>query len=580
MYGTRDDKKTAQVNNTSETAEDNHPHIEDGKKNHGHLFWVEISWRFALGLVFSAIITVILYTFSQKGKLSRWEKRWFNVLTILFSSLVSLMLGSLLGVLGSMLRWQLLARKLHKPMDVDLILGISNPTGAFRLIWYHAIKDRKWTATTVIVTFYLLLNVIGRLSVAAFGLTFDLNELPGIEYPVKLTDWSTPAWFNVSATSYDLLSQSSRRMSDYASVGLSTAPSEFDSKNPANFTLTNSAGQGLDRKVEGDKVTYSYSLKEYQGVDVRPAQNKVLHSSSSCVGRTLWGSNVFAGGKLVGNLSNRPTLYTFMTDQSSQGLYSEDWLSYQSQYDRNATFFECNTCLTDTSNNPGLGANILFNQAPDISPLVAGHLLRFGAFERVFGGYDTKGSQLAIRLYSGMNKNSHFLNDMENALHTGATKDAPRVEVPAEAELYAAHLAARLPLLAIIGADIQLPKVTREQGASELPFISVVLEVKWARTIAVLVSILVGQLLAIVAVKVMCRNVFLRDHDSFFSVARLMKTAMGEVKGRSTSKGKEISGFLEGKGKLLKYGTRARGDCLEVDLWEDTQSRFPPAYYL
>ncbi|CUS15094.1 unnamed protein product [Tuber aestivum] len=615
------------VENT--TSEDGSPLIEDSsrQKNHGRLFWMEMSWRFALGLLFNIFIVLILYTFSQKGNLSRWEKRWFNALTISFSSLVSLMLGSLLGLLGSMLRWQLLARKLHNPMDVDLILGIANPTGAFRLIYHHT-KDWKWSATTVVVVIYLFINIVGRLSVAAFGLTYDLNELPGLKYPVKLTDWSTPAWFNVSAGGYDLLSQTSRRMSDYAAVGMSTVLTEFDSTNPT-ITLTNSSGQGLDRKVEGDKVIYSYSLKEYQGLDVHPARDKVLHSSSSCVGRTMWGSNIFEDGKLVGNVdevdesspdflnvlvglftsyyeaeidyiwinkldysqlsspaacattckySQTNHSYPRLT-KSPQDLYSEVWQSYKDKHDRNATFFECMTCLTDTNNNPGIGDDILFHQPSENSPLVAGHLLRFGTFERVFGGYDSKGSQLAIRLYSSMNKNSHFLNNMGNELHTGATGDAPHVEVPVEAELYAAHLAARLPLLAIIGADSQLPKVTREKGASEQPFISVALEVKWTRTIVVLVSILIGQLLAVAVVKFMCRNVFLRDHDSFLSLARILKTSMQKVEGRSAGNGKDLATFLDGEGVRMRYGTRAREDYLEVDLWDDVQNWFPDSLY-
>jgi hypothetical protein len=100
------------------------PEVSNGKRNHGHLFWLEICWRLASALLLSILIVVILYTFSKKGNLSRWEKRWFNVLTILFSSLVSLMVGSLLGVLGSMLRWQLLARKSHKPIDVRALTHV------------------------------------------------------------------------------------------------------------------------------------------------------------------------------------------------------------------------------------------------------------------------------------------------------------------------------------------------------------------------------------------------------------------------------------------------------------------------
>jgi len=90
------------------------------ERKHGRLFWYEIGWRLAASFIFSVIIIAILYSFSQKGSLSRWQKRWFNVFAILFSSLVSLSVGSLLGLLGSMLRWPLLARRLHKPGNVSL----------------------------------------------------------------------------------------------------------------------------------------------------------------------------------------------------------------------------------------------------------------------------------------------------------------------------------------------------------------------------------------------------------------------------------------------------------------------------
>ena len=71
-------------------------------------------------LVFSIAMTAVPHSFSLKGVLSRWEKRWFSALAILLSSMLSLSTGSLLGLLGSMVRWPLLARKLYTPVDVSL----------------------------------------------------------------------------------------------------------------------------------------------------------------------------------------------------------------------------------------------------------------------------------------------------------------------------------------------------------------------------------------------------------------------------------------------------------------------------
>ena len=59
-----------------------------------------------------------LRVFSWMGKLSHMEQRGFNSITILLGALASLGLGSMLGHLGSMLRWRLLARKKYKMQDV------------------------------------------------------------------------------------------------------------------------------------------------------------------------------------------------------------------------------------------------------------------------------------------------------------------------------------------------------------------------------------------------------------------------------------------------------------------------------
>lgn len=82
------------------------------------LFRAGIAWRFASTVFFGYLLVLVLYMFKQKDKLGVWEKRWFNTLTILLSAIVSLLLGSLLGLLGSMLRWSLLAWEEHTPREV------------------------------------------------------------------------------------------------------------------------------------------------------------------------------------------------------------------------------------------------------------------------------------------------------------------------------------------------------------------------------------------------------------------------------------------------------------------------------
>ncbi|KAK4174239.1 hypothetical protein QBC36DRAFT_44350 [Triangularia setosa] len=72
--------------------------------------WFGIAWRFMGSLLCFAFIIVVLWGFELMGFLDSWERRGFNTLNILLSAFVSLALGSLLTLLGKMLRWLLLHR--------------------------------------------------------------------------------------------------------------------------------------------------------------------------------------------------------------------------------------------------------------------------------------------------------------------------------------------------------------------------------------------------------------------------------------------------------------------------------------
>ncbi|PVH97868.1 hypothetical protein DM02DRAFT_657854 [Periconia macrospinosa] len=571
----------------------------------GRLFWTEICWRLAAILIFSTITTIILHRFSLKGVLSSWETRWFNALNILFSSLVSLSVGSLLGLLGTMLRWPLLARKLHTPVDVDLILGMSNPTGAFKLIWTHIVCKRKFSVTTAVVLVYLLVNVIGRLSVAAFGLTFSLNEQPRIEPPVYITDWGVDNWFNktFNSSDYNSLEKHHRHMNRYATIGLSNVPSDdFDSNNPLTYNATNITKSGMSRAVESDNVKYSYYLKEYRGKNETSSQTKVFHSSSSCFGTRMAVENKIVsvdGGRMVENLSSNSINETSMKilqlivsilPNTQDDIVWAAPLNYSERYqdscgttylytelyrpkgkNREMALFECFTCISYNNSIPGPGPLEPSNTTSsyDVSSL----LHRIGSFDRVWGG--RQNDSYSVRVYSGMNKNEHFANNLNEGFKKSNTTDITR-----QANLHAAHLVARLPLLAILGADIQLPRVTLIPNALPQKFVDRKLGVSWRESIPVLVSIFVGQTLAIGTVFFYCRKVFIRDHASNLSVARLLKTTIENVNGMSTHAGDKIAEYLEKEGKMMRYGTRRNDNgVLEVDLWNDVENEFPDAVY-
>ena len=74
--------------------------------------------RFLLTFCSLALLVICLWQFSRPGPLDKWQQRGFNMLSILLTGIASLGLGSLLGYLGSMLRWPLLARTMYKMQDV------------------------------------------------------------------------------------------------------------------------------------------------------------------------------------------------------------------------------------------------------------------------------------------------------------------------------------------------------------------------------------------------------------------------------------------------------------------------------
>jgi len=88
----------------------------------GRLPWLSIVWRFFAVQLFCGLILVVLLVFGKRESMSSQDKWFFNAFAILFSSLVSVSVGSLIGLLGSMLRWPILAAEDHSPRSVSAIL--------------------------------------------------------------------------------------------------------------------------------------------------------------------------------------------------------------------------------------------------------------------------------------------------------------------------------------------------------------------------------------------------------------------------------------------------------------------------
>jgi hypothetical protein len=235
----------------------------------------------------------------------------------------------------------------------------------------------------------------------------------------------------------------------------------------------------------------------------------------------------------------------------------------------NPSYFECTTCLSQQSNNPGLE---LPGLSVENSSYAAGLLVRLGAVERLYESDVSVG----IRIYPNIQQTAiHFVYGLKDTI-TGVR---PHRSVAPNAELYAAHISARLPVLTVMGAETVLPKVLRDAGDREQSYINITLEVRWPRAIAVLVAIVAGQLVAIAVVSFWCRKVFIRDHDSYLSVARLLRTAVYQIEGRSMHTGEELATYLEKTGLSLRYGVRQTEDGYEGDLWVDVSGDFPNGIY-
>ena len=79
---------------------------------------ISLSGRCLITALSLSLLILGLRIFSRMEVLSKLEQYGFNAITILLGAFASLGLGSMVGYLGSMLRWRLLARKKYKMQDV------------------------------------------------------------------------------------------------------------------------------------------------------------------------------------------------------------------------------------------------------------------------------------------------------------------------------------------------------------------------------------------------------------------------------------------------------------------------------
>ena len=147
--------------------------------------------------------------------------------------------------------------------------------------------------------------------------------------------------------------------------------------------------------------------------------------------------------------------------------------------------------------------------------------------------------------------------------------------------LWVSGLVARLPILAISYANTALPQYTRDTHSNQIAgtaYLHTTLEVNWYRITLTAVAIMVGQILAIIAVVYYCSSVYTRD-DSHLATAELLKTVITRFDGGNLMTGEELAVSLDrALGVSVSYGTREGqdGGPPEVDLASGLDPNFPP----
>ncbi|KAG0634073.1 hypothetical protein HOY80DRAFT_1061535 [Tuber brumale] len=551
------------------------------------------------------LLVICLWAFSKKHPMSKWEQRSFNTLSILLTAIASLGLGSLLGHLGSMLRWPLLAR------TVDSILGMSPPTGSLRLIWRH-IRERRMSRTTFIVAAYLFTNVVGRLSVAIFGLSYNMTDKTGIEYPILVTNWTSASWTgrissngaaddrrNVSETfmnsAWSGLQKYAKRPYWVYSKNATGAGSfhigdDISSYLPADLQVSNTT-LNLTRNT----VEYSYNLKDFQEGYAIPS-NHTVHSAVNCsliqigerqywrwvngnrTGPFSWGNeNEIEAVAETLRLSNKTEVrvvvgtrwMSFLDHLDGGGVYPQIYILCSN------IAWECWPTLTETASDNE--SNQIQPHERFFHPTNLYRLLTVG--NRGFAHRDDVGRSY----WSSFNKSmSGTVTDsgMPFLCRPGLF-ESPNETVWSGYRLWVAGLVARLPIVAIAYANTDLPRFARgphPNQTSGTAYLHTTLEVDWLRVALIAASITGGQILVALAVLCYCNGVYTRD-DSHLATAELLKTVITRFDDGKLMTGGELASSLDGALKApVSYGTRKGqdGGPPEVDVASGLDDKFPP----
>jgi len=249
------------------------------------------------------------------------------------------------------------------------------------------------------------------------------------------------------------------------------------------------------------------------------------------------------------------------------------------QYGKNGTMFECTTCLTDQHGRPlpetvGYFHGMSYEQVECatnalLHALEADTYYTQGSYEDGIPGMTDwlflwrDDDVLEDEKSHPVLEKFHEYSELIAGYYSNPNKSlVPLETLHRKTELYAAHLMARLPILTVMAAEEQLPRVTRdaegENGKGTDPRITITLSVEWPFVISVLAGINLFQWVAVVAVIWYCRrkNVYMRDEDSYLSVARIRRSSMNQIDGGSGLTGEQLAKVMEKQGIGMRYGAR------------------------
>ncbi|PUU81916.1 hypothetical protein B9Z19DRAFT_888929, partial [Tuber borchii] len=560
-------------------------------------FWrnmTSLSWRCLTTALSLSLLILGLRIFSRMGELSHKEQRGFNAITILLGSFASLGLGSVLGYLGSMLRWRLLARKKYKVQDIELLLAMSSPNGSAVLLFTH-VGEWRLSLTTFIVMLYLLVNISGKFSVAIFGLTYNLvDDLVEVS-PTLITDWSSSVLLARNATDFQVVEKTTLGGRRHTRDGIRV---------PQDLTAWLFTSLWVDYSYpteSGGNVVFVYHIPEFIEGKRSPTLGHTVHSSANCTmfrleGHKYWkdyetGDETSEGWDDETNRQIAEVLRALESKNAwpQQGAEQAIWaaplvggsnVSSLTYILYHGTAWECTSRLFETLKGshypkPLFGSSTLFllpiAERAERAPEPASRLSNSCG-----GPSGGRTPSIVYRSFSDLKSQSspsvgvQNLNFYQNG--TGGSTTQKNYY-----NLYIAGLVARLPIAAIAYGNEVFPRVEKVPDARWTEYVETKLEVKWGRVGIAAGTIVAVQILAITTILYYCRNVHVRE-DSYLTTAELLKTVLNRIEDGNTMTAKELEDAsdeaLEGP---ISYGTipGPQKDQLRVALGCGVDDNFP-----